>query len=78
MGEDSGIVTARFQFETIAATSASLLAVKAQVRLALQRWRDAASVPEVIDTVLSDLFNERDETTSLYRGVLDAIVHHRE
>ena len=78
MGEDSGIVSARFQLDVIAATSASLLAVKTQAKLAMQRFRNAVSSPAVIDTHIDDLSNLYEDTTDLCRGVFDVLVHHRE
>ena len=78
MGEDIGIVTARFQIDVIAVAFGSMRSVMEQARLAMQRYRDAASNPEVLDTYIDNELDLYEDENDLHHGVLDVIVHHRE
>lgn len=78
MGSDIGIVSARFQIDVIALSYAGMRAVMEQARLALQRYRDAASDPEVLETFIQNEQELYEDETDLHHGVLDVLVHHRE
>lgn len=78
MGEDIGIVTARFQVDVIAQTYETMRAVMTQVRLAVQRWRDSSSDPEVLDTTVENELDTYDDEVDLHHGILDFTSHHRE
>lgn len=85
MGADIGIVRTRFQIDVIAGAVEGgppayplMRAVMTQVRLAIQRYRDAASNPEVLDCFIENEQDLYEDETDLHHGVLDVIVHHRE
>lgn len=76
MGEDSGIVTARYQFDVYHADFDLMSAIVDQVQLALQRWKNPTATPRVIDSFIDNRFYLYDGNTDLYQGVLDVIFHH--
>jgi len=78
MGSDIGIVSARFQIDVIALSYAGMRAVMEQARLALQRYRDAASNPEVLETFIQNEQELYEDEPDLHHGVLDVLLHHRE
>jgi hypothetical protein len=78
MGEDIGIVAARFQLDAIASAYTTMRSVMTQARLAMQRWRDGSSSPEVLDTYIQNEIDLYEDETDLHHGVLDVLVHHRE
>lgn len=80
MGSDSGLVSVRIQFDIIAGTYSSMRAVVEQLRAALQRWRDPAASPEVIDCTIETELEQTEDLADavLHRGIVDIILHHRE
>lgn len=78
MGSDIGIVSARFQFDVIAASYASMRSVMDQLRQSLQRFRSAVTSPPVMDTFIQNELDLYDDETDLHHGVLDAMLHYRE
>ena len=80
MGSDSGVVSVRIQFDIIAGTYSSMRAVVEQLRAALQRWRDPAASPEVIDCTIETELEQTEDLADavLHRGIVDIILHHRE
>jgi len=74
MVDDDGIVRARFQVTTWAATFASARAVIDQVRLALQRW----STSGVQDTYIIGEYDLYDEAALIFGAAIDAEVVYEE
>ena len=78
MGADSGVVWARFQFDTWASTPDSARALLEQVRAALQRYSGTGTV--TIDDIYieNDLDLAREPDVKIYHSTMDAIVIYRE
>lgn len=75
MSKDIGIVQARFQFDIWADNYSDSVAVKEQVRLALQRWDDGDVIIEVFLEDQSDLY---EDDTRTHRVRMDFRVIYRE
>lgn len=67
MNRDSGVVRARFQFDTFNEAYDGARLVRDQLRAALQRWRDPGGTPVVQDVFLIS-------ETDLYED--DSRIHH--
>jgi hypothetical protein len=52
MGSDTGVASALMQIDVWGETYASVAATARQVRLALQRWRDASTSPAILDSFI--------------------------
>lgn len=77
MGDDTGIVRARFQFDAWAQSYSGMIAVKELVREALQRHRGTATV-EILETFIlmdTDLY---EDDTRIHHGVIDVEINYRE
>lgn len=74
MVDDAGIVRARFQVTVWAISHASAIAVKEQIRLALQRWADVG----VQDTYIIGEYDLFDEAAILHGAAIDAEVVYNE
>jgi hypothetical protein len=80
MGTDPGVAEALMQIDCWGETYLSALSVATKARLALERWRDGASDPEVLDAFIErdqDVFEDEAEPP-LYRRSMDVRVWHRE
>ena len=79
MGADPGNAMARFQIDAWAATYDQARAVAAQVRLALQRWRQA-SAPKIEDTFFVNEIETVEpgagDQKTFHRVALDFEIHH--
>lgn len=83
MGSDSGVVRARFQFDTFAEDDDSKVgfddasAVRDQLRAALKRWRDAGP-PVVQDTFLVSEIDLYEDDSRLHHLSDDFEINYRE
>lgn len=77
MGSDSGVVRARFQFDTFADEIDSALAVRDQIRAALKRWRDVGP-PVVQDTFLVTEIDLYEDDSRIHHLADDYEVNYRE
>ena len=74
-GVEAKPVTARYQFDCYAPTSAEMKAIRLQVKNALRGWR----VPDtVFGTAIDDEQDLFDDTLSCDHGILDAFIYHKE
>lgn len=81
MGADPGVSFSPFQFDCYGQTYPSAKAVGTQLRYALERWRDANSNPEVLDSFIErdqDLDPMEEPVTELFRVSQDYRIAHRE
>lgn len=84
MGSDSGVVRARFQFDTFAEDDETEVgfddaaAIRAQIRAALKRWRDPVGPPVVQDTFLVSEIDLYEDDTRLHHLADDYEVNYRE
>lgn len=80
MGEDSGLMVSRFQFDAYAEDPDVARQLAAAVYAGFKRWRDPAASPEVLDVqvVYGPEMFEPDIEPTLHRVVVDAVVDHRE
>lgn len=78
MGTDIGIVEARLQFDIVANTYESAVAITEQLRTAMQRWIDPSSAPAVLDSYIENVFDGFDDDTDLFHNVLETRLFYRE
>lgn len=83
MTEDHGMAHPRIQVDSWATSYAGCLAVARQVRLALQRWADAATDPAVLDSFLDNEIDTIEDVISgseqrIFRRMQDYFIWYRE
>lgn len=77
MGDDTGIVRARFQFDAWAQSYSGMIAVKELVREAMQRYSGTATVTILETFILMDMDLYEDDTR-IHHGVIDVEINYRE
>lgn len=77
MGDDTGIVRARFQFDAWAQSYSGMIAVKELVREALQRYHGTATV-EILETFILMDMDLYEDDTRIHHGVIDVEINYRE
>lgn len=77
MGDDTGIVRARFQFDVWATSYSGMIAVKELVREAMQRYSGTATVTILETFILMDMDLYEDDTR-IHHGVIDVEINYRE
>lgn len=78
MGDDIGIVSARFQFDVFSDTYLSARNALEQVRQALQRWRAPSGNPEIIDSLIENDLDTFEPDPLVHHVLLDALIYYRE
>ena len=76
-GADTGDVDGRWQIDAWGVNQTSVQAVAEQVRLALQRWRNAAD-PVVQDTLIENIFDLDDPAVDTRHAVVICQIFHKE